>query len=112
MDEPILQIEKITGIGQKNAACGVFVGRITLGDGTLGTLVSCILAEGADNDAADLLREIFELSTNKLENSQSGSLKAVKVASDACREYAKDEQKGLKVSFALAFFYESVCYIA
>ena len=112
MDEPILQIEKITGIGQKNAACGVFVGRITLGDGTLGTLVSCILAEGADNDAGDLLRDIFELSTKKLENSQGGSLKAVKVAHDACRQYAQDNQKNLKVSFVLAFFYESACYIA
>lgn len=120
MAQNLLQIEKIAGVAAKNVACGVFLRRITLGDGTIGTLILSILAQGTDN-SDELLRDIFELSTKKLETAQSASLSAVEIARDSSRGYILDRQATqssqadsqdmLEISFVLAFFYKDACYL-
>ena len=75
MDTPLLQIEKITGTGSKNAASGIFTSRISLAAGDLASLVSCILVkDSAGQDAQVTARDIFEIATKKLEGAQDGVL--------------------------------------
>ena len=59
-----------------------------------------------------LLKDIFELSTKKLEsaNLSEGILEAVRLAGDATQNYLRS--KNLEVSFAYTFFYHDVSYIA
>ena len=54
-----VHIEKITGQPSDVANCGVLTKRVTLSDGSVGTLVSCILAKGEGTDLPDVLRDVF-----------------------------------------------------
>lgn len=113
MDELPLKIEKIAGLSGDATACGVFSKRITLVDGTIGIIASCVLIKnGKDDDLTTLLKDIFELSTKKLESAGQGGgiLDAVGLCGDATRDYL--QSKHLEVSFAHTFFYKNVAYIA
>ncbi|OGE04414.1 hypothetical protein A3F45_00750 [Candidatus Curtissbacteria bacterium RIFCSPHIGHO2_12_FULL_41_17] len=113
MDELPLKIEKIAGLSGDSTACGVFSKRITLVDGTIGIIASCVLIKnGKEDDLATLLKDIFELSTKKLESAGLGDgiLDAVGLFGDATRDYL--QSKHLEVSFAHTFFYKNVAYIA
>ena len=82
MEEFSLKIEKIAGVASEHSACGVFNKKVTLADGTLGTVVSCILVKcEEEEDAQVVLRDIFELITTKLEGAE-GSILAVVCAED------------------------------
>ena len=111
MDDLSLKIEKITGQASETSACSVFTKKITLSDQTLGTVVSLVKIADGSGDLATILRDIFELSTKKLEatDSDQGILAAVRMSGEAIREYVGE---GLKLNFVLAFFYKDVCYIA
>src|SRR3989344_7451291 len=110
MSELSLQIEKILGQASDNAACGVFTNRISLADGNMATIVSCISVK--DEKASDLtifIKDIFEIITKKAEGVEAGILEALKVSHDACRGYI--ETRNLDVSFVNALFYKGACYI-
>ncbi len=110
MEEVNLQIEKITGQANDAACCGVFSSRVSFGDGTIGTLVSCILVKGAgSSDGAKQVKEIFDLANKKLEGAQSGSLDALVKAGEISKEY--NSSKNLDASFSLILFYKSASYI-
>jgi len=111
MVEFSLKIEKIAGLAGEKSACGVFTKRLTLSDGTLGVIVSLVLVtDGNGEDLQTVLRDIFELSTKKLEsaNLEEGILGAVRLAEEATKEYVSGD---LKIHFAQLFFYKDVCYI-
>ena len=123
MQDFSLKIEKITGQASSNTACGVFSKKITLSSGELGTLVACVLIKnGQEIDAQILLKDIFELSTKKLEDAQGQILQSLESARDACREHilerqtsepkASEDLQKPQVSFVLLFFYKEACYIA
>ena len=110
MEDVNLQIEKITGQANDAACCGVFSSRVSFGDGTIGTLVSCILVKGAgSSDGAKQVKEIFDLANKKLEGAQSGSLDILKRAGEISKEYTSS--KNLDASFSLILFYKSASYI-
>ncbi len=112
MEDLPLKIEKIAGNPSENSACGVFSKRITLVDGSIGTYVGCVLLkDGKDEDLSILLRDIFELSTNKLESAGLGDgiLEAVELCGEATHDYLAP--KNLQVSFTHTFFYKNVAYI-
>jgi len=111
MEEFSLKIEKIAGVASEHSACGVFNKKVTLADGTLGTVVSCILVKcEEEEDAQVVLRDIFELITTKLEGAEGSILAAVCKVSEAMQELVLGRK--LEVSFIDTFFYENVCYIA
>ncbi|OGD83374.1 hypothetical protein A3G14_02920 [Candidatus Curtissbacteria bacterium RIFCSPLOWO2_12_FULL_38_9] len=111
MEEINLQIEKITGQASERASCGVFSARVSFGDGTIGTLVSCILVKGAGSgDGATVVKDIFDLANKKLEGAQTGSLEALKQASESSREFTSS--KNLDASFSLTLFYKNASYIS
>ena len=123
MDEPTLKIEKITGQASSDTACGGFSKKITLPNGELGTLVACVLIKnGQDVDIQIILKDIFELSTKKLEDAKDRILESLESARDACRNQILERQNSEsktnedlqkpQVSFALLFFYKEACYIA
>lgn len=111
MAEVSLQIEKISGQSSGGNVCGVFTNRISLADGRVVTIVSCILAK--DTKGSDLqifVRDIFEISTKKIEGAETGILDALRLAHDVCREYI--ETRNIDISFVHALFYKNACYIA
>ena len=123
MQDFSLKIENITGQASRDIACGVFNKKITLANGEQGTLVACVLIKnGQDVDIQILLKDIFELSSKKLEDAQDRILESVESARDACRQHLPERQTSEpqasqdlqkpQVSFALLFFYKDVCYIA
>src|SRR3989344_2584134 len=77
---------------------------------------------GQEIDAQILLKDIFELSTKKLEDAQGQILQSLESARDACREHilerqtsepkASEDLQKPQVSFVLLFFYKEACYIA
>src|SRR3989344_1658615 len=110
MEDVNLQIEKITGQANDVACCGVFSSRVSFGDGSIGTLVSCILVKGAgSSDGAKQVKEIFDLANKKLEGAQTGSLDALVKAGEISKEY--NSSKNLDASFSLILFYKSASYI-
>lgn len=111
MAEMSLQIEKISGQSGGGRACGVFTNRISLADGNLAMIVSCILVKDAKgSDLQIFVRDIFEIFTKKIEGAQPGILDALRLAGDACREYIKT--RNLDASFVQVLFYKNACYIA
>ena len=111
MAEMSLQIEKISGQSGGGRACEVFTSRISLVDGNLATIVSCILVKDAkSSDLQIFVRDIFEIFTKKIEGAQGGILDALRLAGDACREYIKT--RNLDASFVHVLFYKNACYIA
>ena len=110
MDTPLLQIEKITGTGSKNAASGIFTSRISLAAGDLASLVSCILVkDSAGQDAQVTARDIFEIATKKLEGAQDGVLDCLLVAKDGAVDYLK--ARGAVASFVHIIFFRQAAYI-
>lgn len=106
-----LEIEKIAGLPNNENACGVFTKRVTLYDGTIGMLISTILVKNAKNaKAGQILSDLFELATKKLEESTNGVLDALELAADSCRDFVSKEE--VEVSFAHVFFIAEACYIA
>ncbi len=110
MDSQIsVGIEKIHGQADSNAACGIFTKRITFEGGVVGTIVSTILVLGSEgDDNQTYLRDIFELSAEKLENGDGKPLEVLKEAGEACRSYI--EQRNLNVSFVNALVYKNAFY--
>jgi len=110
MDQLSLQIEKITGLADEKSACSVFTKRITLADNTVGTFVSCVLISVNDGqDIQTLLKDIFEISSKKIEAIEAGLLEAIKSAGDACYDYVQGKE--VEISFVHAFFYKEACYL-
>ncbi len=110
MDNEIsVGIEKICGQADSNAACGVFTKRITFENGVVGTIVSTILVSGGDgDDKQTYLRDIFEISAQKLENGDGKPLTVLKEACESCKAYI--EQRSLEVSFVNALIYKNAFY--
>jgi len=110
MDSEIsVGIEKIHGSADSNAACGIFTKRITFEGGITGTIVSTILVLGGEvEDNQTYLRDIFEISAQKLENGNGKPLVVLKEAGEACRSYI--EQRNLNVSFVNALVYKNAFY--
>ena len=105
-----VQIEKINGFADDKAACGVFTKRITFEGGVVGTFVSTILVHGNEGeDNQTYLRDIFGISTGKLEESRGGLLEVLKDSGEACRLYI--EQRSLDVSFVNALVYKNAFYV-
>ena len=105
-----LQIEKITGLPSERRACGVFVGRVTLGDSADGTIVTCILIEdGKTEDLTTYQNDLFEIVSKKLEGVGSGILEVLRLCLANCQDYIAG--KGIEVSFAILVFAKGACYI-
>jgi hypothetical protein len=105
-----IQIEKINGLADEKAACGIFTKRITFEGGVVGTIVSTILVHGGEGkDSQTYLRDIFEISTQKLEDGNGKPLEVLKEAGEACRFYI--EQRNLNVSFVNALVYKNAFYV-
>lgn len=105
-----IQIEKINGLADEKAACGIFTKRITFEGGIVGTIVSTILVHGGEGeDSQTYLRDIFEISTQKLEDGGGKPLEVLKEAGEACRFYI--EQRSLNVSFVNALVYKNAFYV-
>lgn len=105
-----IQIEKINGLADEKAACGIFTKRITFEGGTVGTIVSTILVRGGEGeDSQTYLRDIFEISTKSLEEGIGGPLEILKEAGEACRSYI--EQRNLDASFVNALIYKNAFYV-
>lgn len=109
MSEVSLKIEKILGQAGDKSACGVFTNRISLADGSLAMIISCISVKDDAGDLAIFIKDIFEIITKKVEGVESGILEALKVSHDACRQYI--ETRNLDVAFVNALFYKNACYI-
>ncbi len=109
-DQMPIQIEKINGLADEKAACGIFTKRITFEGGVVGTIVSTILVHGGEGeDSQTYLRDIFEISTQKLEDGAGKPLEVLKEAGEACRLYI--EQRNLNVSFVNALVYKNAFYV-
>src|SRR3989344_1440825 len=105
-----LDVEKLTGQSDARANCAVFRGRVSFEDGTIATLVSCILAEGKQEEGEkNLIKDVFDLVVKKLESASGGSLDVLKVAGEASSEFVKGVSQD--VSFCHALFYKNAAYI-
>lgn len=105
-----LQIEKVSGKSGEKYASRVFSNRVSLIDGTLGTLVCAFLIRSEKaGDLTSNLTDLFELSTKKLEEGDGGALNCLNLSKDACTEYATNFD--LEVNFSFLFFFENVCYV-
>lgn len=113
-----VQIEKITGLADDSASCGVFSKRVATASGDLGTLVSLILVKSNSREnSGETLTDIFEVAVKKLEEADSGSavqnrrfLDVLKNAVVWSIDYAAGRE--VEASFVFAFFLDDVCYIA
>lgn len=110
MEEVSLQIEKLTGHADNNTASGVFSARVSFVDGSIGTLVSCILVKGnGEVGVSSLLREIFDIANKKLESAETGSLNVLRSCVAASVEFVSS--KNLEASFCFTLFYKNASYI-
>lgn len=109
MAELSLQIEKITGTASGDAASSVFSSRVSFADGSVGTLVSCILVLGKSPDVGGIIKDIFDVALRKFEQAESGSLETLKSAVKFSRDSVL--QGELDVSFVHALFYKNAVYI-
>lgn len=105
-----MKVEKITGTAGESGAVSVFNKNIAVGDGAMGTLVGCVLLKSEDGgDVAAIGRDIFELSTAKLEGAKGSLLEAVKGISAATLNLVSGSK--LQADFVYTLFYKNVCYI-
>lgn len=109
MGEFNFSIEKITGAASATCACGIFNKKISLADGSFGTLVGCVLIRSENDDAPSALRDMFDLVVSKLEGMEDSILENMEMARHISGEFVAGRQ--LVVSFVHAFFYEDVCYV-
>jgi len=110
MSDLPLHIEKIAGQGTGETFCATFTKRITLQDGSLGTIVSCFLVKsGEAQDLGVVVSDLFELTTKKLEEVNEGPYEAMSIVSDSCLDFAKE--KAIEADFAHIFFFKSASYI-
>ncbi len=111
MAEFPLKIEKIAGLADETGATGAFAKRVNLADGSLGTVVACILVKSEkEQDFQTLLADLFEIICKKIEDGSEGALAAVAAARDGVAAHAPDYEG--EVSLGLAFFYKSACFLA
>lgn len=111
MDTPIVKIEKLTGVAQERSASGVYSSRISLAEGHVATLVSCILVKDAGSeDVQTLFKDVFEIANTKLEGAQGGLLQALTAAKNAGKAYL--EGKNIDAAFAYVVFYKEATYVA
>ncbi|OGD97975.1 hypothetical protein A3A49_02045 [Candidatus Curtissbacteria bacterium RIFCSPLOWO2_01_FULL_38_11b] len=105
-----LDVERLTGQSDARVNCAVFRSRVSFEDGTIATLVSCILAEGKQEEGEkNLIKDVFDLVVKKLESASGGSLDVLKVAGEASSEFVKGVSQD--VSFCHALFYKNAAYI-
>lgn len=105
-----MKIEKVTGSASEKIAVTVFNKNIATFDGTVGTLVGCVLLKSEDGgDVVAGGRDIFELVTNKLEGVQGSLLEAVKRLGAATLNLASDAK--LNTNFIYTFFCKGACYV-
>ena len=105
-----LDVERLTGQSDARVNCAVFRSRVSFEDGTIATLVSCILAEGKQEEGEkNLIKDVFDLVVKKLEGASGGSLDILKVAGEASSEFVKGADED--VSFCHALFYKNAAYI-
>lgn len=106
MEDFQLQIEKITGQADSKASTAVFSARVSFGDSSIGTLVSCILVKG---DKGGEVKNIFDAAMRKLEVAESGSLDLLKRATEASTDYVN--AGSIEASFVHCLFYKNASFI-
>src|SRR3989344_1149486 len=104
-----LDIQKLAGQADGKNSCQIFLGKVSFGDGSIATVVSCVLAEGRENIDQSLIKDLFDLVIKKLEGANSGSLAALTLAGEASREFVV--KANFDVSFCHALFYKKASYI-
>lgn len=104
-----LDIQKLAGQADGKNSCQIFLGKVSFGDGSIATVVSCVLAEGKENADKSLIKDIFDLVIKKLEGASSGSLAALTLAGEASRQFVA--KADFDVSFCHALFYKKASYI-
>ena len=107
---PLLQIEKLTGVATGEIASSVFSARITLLDGSLASLASCIFVGNAGSgDAQNLARDIFEITSKKLEGAQGPLLEDLASARETVGSHIKSQEAD--ASFVHIVFWRQAAYI-
>ena len=108
------KVEKISGAGDERYSCGVFSKHVTIESGGSGVLVSCVLVETAKieniENVSGFLHDEFEDDVKKIIEVKDGVFAALVAVRD--RQVSRFKGMGADVSFALAFFYKGVVYIA
>ena len=105
-----LDIQKLAGQADGKNSCQIFLGKVSFGDGTIATVVSCVLAGGGkENVDQSLIKDVFDLVVKKLEGASSGSLAALTLAGEASRQFVA--KANFDVSFCHALFYKKASYI-
>ena len=56
-----LDIQKLAGQADGKNSCQIFLGKVSFGDGSIATVVSCVLAEGRENNDQSLIKDLFDL---------------------------------------------------
>lgn len=106
MQEYQLQVEKITGQANERATGSVFSSRVSFVDGSIGTLVSCVLVSG---ERGNEVRNIFDAAIKKLEGADNGSLDVLKNATSASGNFVA--ANNIEASFIHVLFYKNAAYI-
>ena len=114
MKDFLIQVEKITGVADSDRACSVFTKRVSVSDGSVGTVVAGILARQAksssESDLQSDIGDVFDLLVKKLEGGSSGMLEVLEFAKNTAINYAKE--RNIELSFVYTFIFQDVCYIA
>src|SRR3990167_4726153 len=100
MDQPKLDIQKVSGAPRFDCVCQVFTHRLILADSQVATLVSVFLVKTENlKDLQKLLSEVFELSIQKIEegNMNEGVLAILSNAALKVTQFL--EQENVKASF-------------
>lgn len=104
------QIEKIIGISDEDASCGVFTKKVTLFDKSVANVISVIcIYKMLPKDAGEHLRQIFELTCERLEESEGSVLEILKNAREKSESYV--QSLNIEVSFVNVAFYKNACYL-
>lgn len=101
------QVEKIAGTAGKNLACGVFSKSISVSD-SIGLLTGLVIVSG-QGDLPDFANDVFGLGVSDLESAEGEVLPSLKRILGSVDSYVASS--GVEVSFLMAFFYKSACYL-
>src|SRR3990167_1225405 len=113
MEQPKLDIQKVSGAPKPDCVCQVFTHRLTLADSQVATLVSVFFVKTENHeDLPKLLAEVFELSIQKIEegNIDEGVFSILSNAALKAAQFLKQEK--VETSFLHTLFYKDAIYIA
>lgn len=112
MNQPKLDIQKVSGAPKANCVCQVFTHRLILADSQVATLVSVFLIRTEDHeDLQKALSEVFELLVHKIDEGRidEGLLSICTNASLKVAQFL--EQEKVKSSYLATLFYKDAIYI-